>query len=45
MTGKELKESQVKRAVDLSADKYCSGSIMLGKGGVKVSHSYEVVEA
>ncbi|MCW7551205.1 OsmC family protein [Endozoicomonas gorgoniicola] len=43
--GKELKESQVKRAVDLSADKYCSVSIMLGKGGVKVSHSYEVVEA
>ena len=44
VTGKDIKESQVKRAVDLSADKYCSVSIMLGKGGVEVTHSYEVVE-
>ena len=42
--GKNLKETQVKRAVDLSADKYCSVSIMLGKGGVEITHSYEVVE-
>ncbi|UYM14955.1 OsmC family protein [Endozoicomonas euniceicola] len=45
VTGRDLKESQVKRAIDLSADKYCSVSIMLGKGGVEISHSYEVVEA
>ena len=44
VSGTDLKESQVKRAVDLSADKYCSVSIMLGKGGVEVTHSYEVVE-
>src|SRR5690554_7337113 len=29
VTGKNLKEAQVKRAVELSAEKYCSASIML----------------
>ncbi len=42
VTGKALAENQVKRAVDLSADKYCSASIMLAKGGVKVTHDYEL---
>ena len=32
VTGRNLKESLVSRAVELSADKYCSASIMLGKG-------------
>tara|TARA_R110000787_G_scaffold47388_4_gene114699 strand:- start:3175 stop:3606 length:432 start_codon:yes stop_codon:yes gene_type:complete len=44
VSGNNLKAQQVKRAVELSAEKYCSASIMLGKAGVKVSHSYEVVE-
>lgn len=33
--GRGLKEAQVKRAVELSAEKYCSASIMLGRGGVE----------
>lgn len=41
--GRDLKEKQVKRAVELSAEKYCSASIMLGKGGVTISHSYEII--
>lgn len=45
VTGRELKDSQVKRAVDLSAEKYCSVSIMLGNGGVEISHSYTIVDA
>lgn len=45
VTGRNLKDTQVKRAVELSAEKYCSASIMLSKGGVEISHSYEVVEA
>ncbi len=45
VTGAGLKESQVKRAVELSAEKYCSASIMLEAAGVKMSHSYELVEA
>ena len=44
ITGIGLKESQVKRAVELSAQKYCSASIMLGAAGVDVSHSFEIVE-
>lgn len=44
VTGKGLKETQVKRAIDLSADKYCSASIMLGKGGVEITHDYEIKE-
>jgi len=40
--GENLKESLVKRAVSLSAEKYCSASIMLEKGGVEITHSYEI---
>ncbi|MBV1871873.1 MAG: OsmC family protein [Gammaproteobacteria bacterium] len=45
VTGRSLKEKQVARAVSLSAEKYCSASIMLSKGGVEISHSYEAIEA
>ena len=44
-TGINLKESHVKRAVELSADKYCSASIMLGAAGVDITHSYELLES
>jgi len=42
VTGSNLKESQVKRAVELSAEKYCSASIMLEAAGVEISHSYTI---
>ncbi|MDI4637031.1 MULTISPECIES: OsmC family protein [Halomonadaceae] len=45
VTGKGLKEKQVERAVALSAEKYCSASIMLTNGGVEVTHSVTIVEA
>lgn len=41
ITGKDLSEKHVERAVQLSAEKYCSASIMLGKVA-KISHDYEV---
>jgi len=44
VTGRGLKDAQVKRAVELSAEKYCSASIMLQKAGVEITHSYEIVE-
>ncbi len=44
VSGKDLKESVVKRAVDLSAEKYCSASIMLARAGVEITHSFEIVE-
>lgn len=45
VTGRGLKEAQVKRAVELSAEKYCSASIMLQAGGVEITHGYEIVAA
>ena len=45
VTGNQLRENLVKRAVSLSAEKYCSASIMLEKAGVEITHSYEVREA
>lgn len=44
VTGVGLKENHVRRAVELSAEKYCSASIMLGAAGVEIGHSYEIVE-
>ncbi len=44
VSGNKLKDALVKRAVALSAEKYCSASIMLSKGGVEISHSYEIKE-
>ncbi len=42
VTGKDLKESAVKRAIELSATKYCSASLMLEAGGVEITHDYEI---
>ena len=45
ITGKGLKPDTVDRAIKLSAEKYCSASIMLVKGGVEIEHDFEIVEA
>ncbi len=44
VTGKALKPEAVERAVNLSAEKYCSASIMLGKTA-EMTHTFEVIEA
>jgi len=44
VTGSGLDEKRVARAVSLSADKYCSASIMLGKTAT-ITHDYEIREA
>jgi len=44
VTGRDLAEAQVKRAVSLSAEKYCSASIMLGKTAT-ITHDYVIEEA
>lgn len=41
--GKGLTENKVKQAVDLSADKYCSASIMLGQMAA-ITHDFEIIE-
>ena len=40
--GNNLKESMVKRAVSLSAEKFCSASIMLEKAGVEITHAFSI---
>jgi putative redox protein len=42
VSGNGLADKQVARAVQLSAEKYCSASIMLGKA-VDITHDYEIV--
>ncbi len=44
VTGKGLTDAIVERAVRLSAEKYCSASIMLGKAAT-ITHDFVVVEA
>ncbi|WP_371374415.1 OsmC family protein [Thalassotalea aquiviva] len=44
ITGNKVSEKHVERAVQLSADKYCSVALMLNKS-VKISHDFEIVEA
>ena len=41
--GKNLSEEKVKRAIELSAEKYCSASIMLGKTA-NITHDFEIIE-
>ena len=43
VTGQGLSATQVERAVKLSAEKYCSASIMLGKAA-EITHDFEIKE-
>lgn len=43
VSGKKLDPVKVEKAVKLSAEKYCSASLMLGKTA-EMSHDFEVVE-
>jgi len=45
VSGKGLTASTVERAVKLSAEKYCSASIMLGRAGAEITHDFELREA
>ena len=43
LSGDDLDEKKIERAIHLTAEKYCSASIMLQRAGVKVSHTFEIV--
>lgn len=43
ITGQGLSDAVVKRAIDLSAEKYCSASIMLGHTA-QITHEYEILQ-
>jgi putative redox protein len=44
VTGQDLKPKQVERAIALSAEKYCSASIMLG-AVAEITHDFEIRDA
>jgi len=44
VTGRNLNPTQVERAIKLSAEKYCSASLMLGKTAA-ITHDFEIVSA
>jgi putative redox protein len=43
ISGKKLKRANVERTVNLSAEKYCSASIMIGKTA-KIEHVIEIID-
>jgi putative redox protein len=43
VSGKDLAEKHVERAVQLSAEKYCSVTVMLSKTA-EITHDYEVIQ-
>lgn len=43
VSGENLSHDKVARAINLSAEKYCSASIMLSKA-VEISHDFEIVD-
>ena len=43
ISGKDIPEAKVKRAVELSAEKYCSASIMF-KQSATITHDYKLVQ-
>lgn len=43
VSGRGLKEGKVKQAIELSAEKYCSASIMLG-ACAEITHDFEIIE-
>ena len=44
VTGRNLSDKQVERAIQLSSEKYCSASIMLGKTA-EITHDFKIKEA
>ena len=44
VTGRNLESKRIERAIQLSAEKYCSASIMLGKTA-EITHDFEIIEA
>jgi putative redox protein len=43
VTGKDIKLEAVEKAIKLSAEKYCSASIMLGQTAA-ITHDFEVIQ-
>ena len=44
IVGAKVSHAKVERAIELTAQKYCSASIMLKQAGVEISHTFEIKE-
>ena len=42
--GENLDPKRVERAIHLTAEKYCSASIMLQRAGVTIDHTFEIMQ-
>ena len=42
--GRNISESHVERAIELSTEKYCGASITLGRSGTKMKYTHEIVK-
>jgi putative redox protein len=42
LAGENLSKNRISRAVELSAEKYCSASIMMQRAGIDVTHSFDL---
>ena len=40
--GRKISESHVKRAIELSTEKYCGASITLGRSGTKMKYTHQI---
>lgn len=45
LAGRALNAGKVARAVRLTAQKYCPALVLLARGGVAITHDYELVES
>lgn len=45
VAGEGLTERKLARAIELSAEKYCSASILMQRADVDVTHEYEIVDS
>ena len=45
VAGDGLNEQKLARAIELSAEKYCSASILMQRAGVAVTHEYELASS
>ena len=45
VAGRGLTERKLARAIELSAEKYCSASILMQRAGVDVTHEFELINS
>ena len=42
--GRKISESHVKRAIELSTEKYCGASITVARSGTKMKYTHEIID-